>query len=214
MTGSRGGSADVPVDITRDEAQRLAQRELADPRYHADDPSLVERALRWLLDGLADLLDRAGGAAPGGVVGLVALAVLTVVAVVAIRFTVGRVGRVATLDGSPFDEVPRTAAQYRQAADDYAARGQWALAVRERLRAVVRDLEERDVLESRAGRTAGEVAEEAGGLLPGCAAELREAARIFDEIWYGGRQASAGTDARMRELDAAVHRARPIAAAR
>ena len=79
----------------------------------------------------------------------------------------------------------------------------------ERLRATVRGLEERDLLDTRAGRTADEAAAEAGRALPTLADELRAAARTFDEVRYGGRTADAATDARLRTLDDAVRRTKP-----
>ena len=81
--------------------------------------------------------------------------------------------------------------------------------MRERLRAVVRSLEERAVLDERPGRTADEAAAEAGRALPGCAAGLRSAAVLFDEVWYGGRPAGPESYAALRDLDAQVQAARP-----
>jgi hypothetical protein len=81
--------------------------------------------------------------------------------------------------------------------------------VRERLRAIVRSLEERAVLEPRPGRTADEAASEAGAALPDCAAGLRSAALLFDDVWYGGRPAGPEGDAALRELDDRVRSARP-----
>ncbi|MGH4013130.1 MAG: DUF4129 domain-containing protein [Pseudonocardiaceae bacterium] len=202
---------DVPVDLTREEAQRAAMQELADPRYHVDDPSLLSRGVQWVLEHLAELLARAGNVSPGGYQGLVALGCLAVLAVIAIRLAVGRVGRVTSSAATPFEQRPRSAAQYRQAAEDYAARAAWAPAVRERLRAIVRDLEQRDLLEARPGRTADEAAVQAGAALPDCAAGLREAARIFDEVWYGARPATAQMYARLRDVDDATRQARPAA---
>jgi Domain of unknown function (DUF4129) len=205
---------DVPVDLTREEAQRAAERELADPRYHADDPSVLDRVTQWVLDQLSELLAQAGSVSPGGYPGLAVLGLLAVLVVVAIRLTVGRVERVTSGRDTVFEQLPRSAAQYRQAADDYAARAAWAPAVRERLRAIVRDLEQRDLLEVRPGRTADEAAAEAGRVLPDCAAGLHEAARIFDDVWYGGRPATSDMDARLRVIDDAARRARPTVAVR
>jgi hypothetical protein len=217
VTARFAGPADVPVDVGRDEAQRMAARELADPRYHADDPSLLQRGAQWVLEHLADLLHRAGGVAPGGYAGLLLLVVIVAAAVVAVRLTVGRVGRlgaaVSRMD-PPFEQTPRSAAQYRQAADSCAAHGAWALAVRERLRAIMRDLEQRDLLAVQPGRTAHEAAAQAGVVLPGCAADLLDAARIFDEVWYGGHPATAEMDGRLRAVDEATRRARPAVPAR
>ncbi|HVL86337.1 MAG TPA: DUF4129 domain-containing protein, partial [Pseudonocardia sp.] len=114
--------------------------------------------------------------------------------------------------GALFAAGPRTSADHRAAADAHAARGEWDAAVRERFRAVVRDLEERELIDTRAGRTAGEAATDAGLVLPSCAADLHAAAGLFDEVVYGGRRAAQDGDARIRAVDDAVRRARPVPA--
>lgn len=205
--------AAVPVDVTGEAAREAARRELAKPIYHQDDSTLFERGVRWLLDRFSDLLDRAVEASPGGYAGLLGLLVLAVLVVVAIRLKTGPLARAAAGERSLFTGRPLTADDHRRAADRHAAAGEWALAVRERLRAVVRDLEQRGVLEARPGRTADEAAAEAGASLPGCAAGLRAGARLFDEIWYGGRPADAAADASLRDLDAAVRAERAMAGA-
>ena len=86
----------------------------------------------------------------------------------------------------------RTAAELRAAADAAAARGDWSTAVLERFRAVVRSLEERALLDDRPGRTAHEAAEAAAARLPARAAELRRAARLFDDVCYGARRGGRG----------------------
>lgn len=193
--------ADVPIDISRDEAREAARRELTDPVYHRDDPSLLQQGLGWLLERLGDLLRTAAAISPGGYAGLFVLGVLAVLAVVAIRVALGPVARTRRSRPPVHPGAPRRAAEHRRAADDHAARGEWAEAIRERLRAIVRDLEERDLLEVRPGRTADEAAAEAGESLPDCAAGLREAARIFDDVWYGSRPATAAMHERLHAVD-------------
>ena len=78
-------------------------------------------------------------------------------------------------------------------------------------RAVVRALQERDLLPSQPGMTAGEAGRAAGAELPALAGELAAGAALFDAVTYGGRAAGAGDDAALRALDAAVARARPAA---
>jgi hypothetical protein len=56
----------------------------------------------------------------------------------------------------------------------------------------------------RPGRTVDEIVTEAGRTLPGAAAELAAGARLFSEIWYGGRPAVAADDERLREVDRRV----------
>jgi hypothetical protein len=192
----------------RDEAQRAAERELADPAYSADDPGLVARGVRWLFDQFGHLVDRAAEVTPAGYAGLAVLFVLLVLVVIAIRLRLGRIGRVAPGADDPlFDTRPRSADEHRRAADGHAARGEWAEAVRERFRAVVRGLEERTLLDPRPGRTADEAAAEAGRALPIHAAGLRAAARVFDDVWYGGRAATSAMDAQLRAVDEAVRAA-------
>lgn len=199
----------VPVDLSRAEAARLARAELARAVYLDQRPGLVARLVRWLLEQAGDLLGRVAGAAPGGPAGVVVLVALVVVAVVALRLRVGPLGRRSAVDPALFAGRARSAAEHRTAADAHAGRGEWAEAVRERLRGVVRGLEERAVLDERPGRTADEAAAEAGAALPSCAADLRRAAQVFDEVWYGGRRADAGSDAVLRAVDQRVREARP-----
>lgn len=199
----------VPVDLGREAAQEAARQELAKQVYRDAGPGLVERALRWLADRASDLLDRVAGVSPGGYAGVVVIVVLLVAAAVAIRLRVGPLGRGEQLEGALFVGRERTADDHRAAADAHAAAGEWADALRERLRAVIRSLEERAVLEPRPGRTADEAAAEAGAALPPLSADLRSAARLFDEVWYGGHPAGPGADATLRELDRAVRAARP-----
>jgi hypothetical protein len=78
------------------------------------------------------------------------------------------------------------------------------------MRAIVRELEARGVLDPRPGRTADEVAREAGALVPAVAGDLHGAAQVFDEVWYGGRTATAGADAAMRQADQRVQSARLV----
>jgi hypothetical protein len=192
------------VSTEREEAQRAAERELADPAYSADDPGLVARGVRWLFDQFGHLVDRAAEVTPAGYAGLAVLVLLLVLAVVTVRLRLGRVGRVARGTDPVFDARPRSADEHRGAANAHAARGEWAEAVRERFRAMVRELEERTLLEPRPGRTADEVAAEGGRALPIHAAGLRAAARVFDDVWYGGRTATSAMDAQLRAVDEAV----------
>ncbi len=103
-----------------------------------------------------------------------------------------------------------TARDHRERADELAAAGNWSGAIRACLRAIARDLEERAILPSRAGRTADELAVEAGRALPGHAEELWSAARLFDDVCYGQRPGTPDGYARMRQLDAAIKSARPL----
>jgi hypothetical protein len=202
---------DVPIVLGREEAQRLARVELAKPVYAGEDEPWVQRAIRWLFDRVAELLDQVGSTSPLGWFGLAGVALLVVLVIIAVRRRTGSLDRGATPDLLLLGG-PRTAGEYRAEAERFAAAGAWAEAVRSRLRAVVRDLEDRGLVDARPGRTADEVARDAGSRLPSAAADLRIGARIFDDIWYGGRTADATAYARMVAIDAATSAARPSAA--
>lgn len=193
----------IPVDVGRDAARDAAVRELSDPAYQQAEPSTVTKVLRWVLDRLGDLLDGVSGLVPGGALGLAVLAVLVIAVIVAVRLRVGALARSAT-SSSVFDSGKLSAADHRAAAEAAVAQGNLAEAVRERFRAVVRGLEERGVLDERSGRTVDEVAKVAGARLPDHASALRDAARLFDDVCYGGRPATVDDYRRLAELDLAL----------
>ncbi len=83
-------------------------------------------------------------------------------------------------------------------ADELAAQGRYKEAVRERLRAIVRELVELRVVDGRPGWTVTELAAQAGRSRPAAAVPLTAASDVFSAIWYGGRQATAADDLAMR----------------
>ncbi|WP_112277324.1 DUF4129 domain-containing protein [Lentzea terrae] len=180
--------ADVPVDLDRDEAREAAARELSNPAYVSDDPNPIERVINWVLEKLGELLAGAGGMS--GITAITIMVVVAVLIVIIVRLRIGRTARAARSRAGEVFDSELTAAEHRAAAERAAAAGDLAEAVRERFRAVVRELEQRGVLVPRAGRTVDEVAIEAGQALPVLADDLRGAAVQFDDVWYGGRTAT------------------------
>jgi hypothetical protein len=89
-------------------------------------------------------------------------------------------------------------------ADQLAAAGRYAEAVRERLRAIVRDLVDRGVVPFGPGWTVTEIAFAASREQPGLADPLSGAVAVFSEIWYGLRPSSADDDHAMRVHAATV----------
>ncbi|MFD3557401.1 DUF4129 domain-containing protein [Streptomyces goshikiensis] len=206
----RAAAALPGAPTPRDPAREAAERELSKPVYHQNEPGLIERALDRFWEWVDDLFGRASGATPGGGLGLLAILLLTVLVIAALWWRLGTPHRTATDPGTLFDDGPRSAADHRAAAEAHAAAGRWTEAVQERMRAVVRSLEERTLLDPRPGRTADEAAAEAAGPLPQHAADLRAAARAFDDVTYGGRTGDPDTYARLRTLDLALERAKPL----
>jgi hypothetical protein len=92
-------------------------------------------------------------------------------------------------------------------ADQLAAQGRFAEAVRERLRGIVRELVDAGVVEHRPGFTITELARSASLARPSVRVPLDAASLLFSDIWYGQRPATAGHDARMRRYADEVHAA-------
>ena len=204
---------DVPVDPDADTARRWAEQELTNPIYH-ERPNLLMRALEWVVDQLAQMQGRLSGldARAAGTVIVVVLAVAALIAL-AVAGPVRRARRARRRSVDVFGDDRRTAAQLRAAAEGFASEGRWAEAVLDRFRAVLRDLEERTILDERPGRTAHEAADEAGVRLPERAPDLARAGRLFDDVCYGHSPAGEHDARWLAELDRAVADTRPVARA-
>jgi hypothetical protein len=199
-------------ELTREGARDAARAELGRPEYAEAQPPLVLRVVGRVLRELGELLDGATGFGDG-TAARIGLALVLVGAVVVVLLRLGPLARPGRAGGAVFDGGPvRTAGDHRTAAEALAGEGRWAEAVRERLRAVVRELEVRGVLDARPGRTAGEVARDAGSAVPVLAPDLARAAGLFDEVWYGGRPGTAATYASLVEVDDRVRAARLVPA--
>ncbi|MGW1891764.1 DUF4129 domain-containing protein [Streptomyces sp. NPDC002004] len=207
----RAGSGDEPpVTIARDPAREAAKRELSKRMYHENDPSLFQRALNRFWEWVEGLFDAASGASPGGAVGLVVIVLVVVAVMAALWWRLGTPHRAPSSSAPLFDDRPRSAAEHRAAAEAHAAQGHWSQALQERMRAVVRSLEERALLDVRPGRTADEAAAEAGRSLPSHTDRLRAAAREFDDVTYGGRTADEAAYHRLTALDEELERTKPV----
>ncbi|ALV50513.1 DUF4129 domain-containing protein [Streptomyces althioticus] len=206
------GDDEPPVTLPRDPAREAAERELSKQMYHENDPSWLQRALEAFWDWVDDLLGAASTATPGGALGLVVIVVAALAVVAALWWRLGTPRRRPVTAPALFDDRPRSAAEHRAAAEAHAAQGHWNQAVQERMRAVVRALEERALLDPRPGRTADEAAAEAGRALPAHSDRLRTAARDFDDVTYGGRTASEDTYRGLAALDGDLERAKPALA--
>ncbi|GGX36269.1 membrane protein [Streptomyces malachitofuscus] len=203
------GDDEPPVTLPRDPAREAARRELSKRMYHENDPSWFQRALDAFWEWIGKLFDAASTATPGGTLGLVVIVAAVIAVLAALWWRLGTPRRQPTSAPALFDDRPRSAAEHRAAAEAHAAQGHWNQAVQERMRAIVRALEERALLDSRPGRTADEAAAEAGHALPAHTDGLRAAARDFDDVTYGGRAATQQAYRRIAELDRDLDRTRP-----
>ncbi|EUA05947.1 hypothetical protein I546_5991 [Mycobacterium kansasii 732] len=132
------------IDIDRDAAHQAAQHELDKPIY--PKPSLSTAFSDWLNEQLYRLLER-GASVSGGWFTLTVLFILAVIAVIVAVHIARRTMRTNRGgDYQLFEAGQLTAAQHRATAEAFAAQGNWAAAIRHRLRAVARELEETGVL--------------------------------------------------------------------
>jgi Domain of unknown function (DUF4129) len=112
-----------------------------------------------------------------------------------------------------FEATQLTAAQHRETAERYAAEGNWTAAIRHRLRAVARQLEETGVLNPAPGRTANELARDAGEALPHLTDELSQAATAFNDVTYGEVPGTQSAYQMIVDLDDHLRMRAPAAAA-
>lgn len=202
----------LPLEpVPRDPAQDEARRELSKEVYRQHEASMFTQAIDWIQRQVAELLGEVSNSTPGGSLSLLIIVLLVVALIVAILVRFGPLARSGHRRGADDELMPTVSeAEHRRLADWFAAEGRYAEAVRERLRAIVRSLTERGVLDDRLGRTATEIAVEAGRRLPTVAADLLEATSTFGAIWYGRRTATADHDALLRAVDEKVAAARPV----
>lgn len=194
--------------LDREAAQRAARHELSKQGYQDAKPPWTYRVVNWLFEQIDKALTRATEVVPGGALGLV-LVVLLVGGLIALIVWRTRPSGLSRLGEALFAlGTTTTAAQHRARAEQAAAAQRWADAVRERLRAVARELESRGVVDPRPGRTADELAREAGRAVPSVAAALQRGVQVFDDVWYGGRTADASSYAVLVEVDRLVLEAR------
>jgi Domain of unknown function (DUF4129) len=187
------------IDIDRDAAHEAAQRELGKPIYPR--ASLTERLIDWI-DELLYRLAVEASSLPGGWFTITVLGILLAMAVVvAVRITRRTMRTNRGADYSLFGEHELSAAEHRATAEQYAAVGNWAAAIRHRLRAVARQLEENAVLDPVPGRTATELARDAGRAVPNLAAELLRAADTFNDVTYGERPGTESAYRMIADLD-------------
>jgi hypothetical protein len=187
------------IDIDRDAAHQAAQIELGKPIY--SKASVAQQFIDWINEQFYRLLEKTASIPGGWFTTTVLLILLAVAVVVAIRIARRTMRTNRSGDYLLFEAAQLTAAQHRATAESYAAEGNWTAAIRHRLRAVARQLEETGVLNPAPGRTANELARDAGAALPHLAGELSRAATAFNDVTYGEQPGTQAAYQMIADLD-------------
>jgi len=205
------GSSDIPVDPDAPHARDLLLNELSKPPYQAAKPTWLDIVSKAVGDWIGSLFSHPGGLGSSlAVVGLVVIVCLLVGAV--IIFGVPRLNRRRARAGAMLDaDDRRTAAEFRRAADDAAARGDFTAAIAEMFRAAAAGLAERTIVAVNPGTTAREVAIRAGVAFPDQRDALLDGAALFDDVRYLERDGTADGFRRVSALEAALRASRPVA---
>lgn len=190
---------DVPIRIDRDEAQRLAEVELAKNKYDSGPPEWLNKVGEWLeklFNWIVSLLNWSARARqPGGGGGInwgfvIAVGVLLIlIAIVVWKVGLPRWRKPTDSDDGLDLDPTRAPSDYRSTSEIAAQQENWAAAVRDRYRALVRDLEIRTILDVRPARTAWEAAYSAARVLPDSTEDLYTGADLFNDVVYGDRPA-------------------------
>jgi uncharacterized protein DUF4129 len=187
------------IDIDRDAAHQAAQRELAKPVYPKASPT--QRFHEWVHELLYRLVE-AGSSLPGGWFTLSVLLTLLIAGImIAIRVARRAIRTHRGADYQLFDTGQLSSGQHRATAEGFATEGNWTAAIRHRLRAVARGLEETGVLNPAPGRTANELACDAGASIPHLASELSRAATTFNDVTYGEQPGTRAAYQMIIDLD-------------
>ncbi|NUL46357.1 DUF4129 domain-containing protein [Cellulosimicrobium funkei] len=203
MTATTAPAPSDGWEPDRDEARRLVQEELAQPEYAQAEPNPVLEWLGGVLSAALDWLSTLGGAAPslpGWVLPLILVAVAVVV-VVLLRPRTNAAAR-ARRTAAVLSDRTVTPEQYRRKAEEAFAAGDHGSALVAWFRALVRQAEERTVLDPRPGRTATEAAHGLGTVFPAELRSLEAAAAAFNAVVYGDRPTTAARATDVRDLDA------------
>jgi hypothetical protein len=204
---------DIPIEPDADTARQWLVDELSKDDYQTSGRSYIDDFFDWLqrlIDGLFNSTGSLGFAGVPGAVVAIVLSVLLVGVIVLIVWGPLRSSRRRKASHTVFEDDERDSDAMRTAADKAAARQDWTLAVIERFRGMVRDVETAGWVGVVPGMTAYEFVTQAGSRVPGLAEELDWAGDLFDRIRYGHDAVDRSHYDRMVALDEATASARVV----
>lgn len=203
---------EIPVTPDADTAREWARDELAKPEYQQQGENWLERFVRWLQDLIAGLGDGIGGAAGGwGLLATIVIVAGVIGLIVWLIMGPLRRSRAAMRDEDALVDPGVSADEYDAQASAALANGDLHGAVIAAFRALVRALDEREVIALRPGMTAHEATADAADALPDAAEHLTRAADVFDGVRYGHLAATRGHVDQLRAARTTADRARRVA---
>ncbi|KUG58762.1 DUF4129 domain-containing protein [Nesterenkonia jeotgali] len=187
-----------------DEARRLLEQELNDPRYQRDATGPLREAADRFFGWLDQLSLNLGpvNLPLGPVLLLVLLLAAVVLCIVLVRPRLQRGADSEELLATPAGV---TADELRRRAEFHAQAGRFDEACRELFRSVIRAAEERQELAEQAGRTATEAGASLARAHPAQAREAMRAAELFNYSRYGGRSLQRSDYDALLDLQQRLH---------
>lgn len=200
----------APPPVDPDQARELIHEELSKREYDQGD-GFIPWLLGLLDDWVQQLLHGVTGGSTGQLIVLICACVLLVVAAVLVMRRAGMLRRrsAVTVGTSVTADPDLPASTLRELAAQAHTDGRRDDAVVLALRALVRDLEERTLLDSPVGLTAHEAARRAAAPFPDLLGRLQRLADAFDTAAYSHRSVTAKqSDDALRLVDY-IAQARP-----
>ena len=198
--------------IDAERVRTVAEEVLGRPAYAElrDSPlrRLLSEVRSWIAEQLFDLLGGTAAASVGVVVAVVVVLVVVALGVVALLGAQRRAAVELVVDAVEGE----TSAAAAAAADAARARGDLVGAVRGRYRALLLELQDRDVVPRVPGLTVGEVDAAVATLAPAVAVSVQEAGEVLADIVYGHRSATPADDDRVALALRAVRAGAPALA--
>ena len=196
----------TPSDVEADRIRQATEQVLGNPAYREAQPSIIQRALMWLVDALARLIFGLRAGDGGTIVGVTLMAIAIGVTVVIVVMLLRRVRRDVGTEGVTVGIGGRTAADWRQLAEQAEAAGEWDVALRCRYRALLADLVAAGVTDEVVGRTARDYLRDVTEAAPATEQSLTWVTEAFEATWYDRRPVAAADVEAMRTASEDVRR--------